>query len=488
MCIIVTPVTRGDITMHHIMIICPEDSPLKDADRWLSRYGFQVNLSHSFEQANKYYELAEFDLLLIDQSIINTLPSDSSTLHNTPSRIVLDTRPSLSTGVSAMAMGAKYYLPLPTDSDNLLKRVIDVLENTSPKKAGEPVESSTNLASQSFANIEKQEEAEKLGDLDSGIIGNCPPMQELYSDIRKVAGTDVTVLIRGESGIGKELVAKALHNFSHRSEKPLISVNCAAIPENLIESELFGHEKGAFTGAVSARDGLIFAADNGTLFLDEIGELPLEAQARLLRVLQEGEIRRVGAVQSTKVNVRLVTATHRNLIEMVRKGYFREDLYYRLYVMELIIPPLRARGDDISIIAKFLLDKACKKHARGALHYSKEFDRVIRSHKWPGNVRELENAIERAVILSPTHKIDAANLKLAPYNSSSPQDDINTKETLSIEPLSGTTLDDYFKHFVLTHQHKMTETQLAQSLGISRKSVWERRQKLGIPKKVTENR
>ncbi|MEL0637341.1 sigma-54 dependent transcriptional regulator [Marinomonas sp. TI.3.20] len=477
--------------MHHIMIICPEDSPLKDADRWLSRYGFQVNLSHSLEQANKYYELADFDLLLIDQSILAVLEPDLSTLQGMPPRIVLDARPSLNTGVSAMSMGAKYYLPLPTDSENLLKRVIDVLENT---PAQEPQNTAPNPELEPpllFARSEKEEEANKLGDTDSGIIGNCPPMQELYSDIRKVAGTDVTVLIRGESGTGKELVAKALHNLSKRHEKPLVSVNCAAIPENLIESELFGHEKGAFTGAVSARDGLIFAADNGTLFLDEIGELPLEAQARLLRVLQEGEIRRVGAVQSTTVNVRLVTATHRDLMDMVRKGYFREDLYYRLYVMELLIPPLRERDDDISTIAKFLLEKVCKKHNRAALSYNKEFDRAIRAHNWPGNVRELENAIERAVILSPVNKVEAANLKLAP-NTTSRQKNVtsstDSNTTNQMAPSSGTTLDDYFKHFVLTHQHKMTETQLAQSLGISRKSLWERRQKLGIPKKVTTDK
>jgi transcriptional regulator with PAS, ATPase and Fis domain len=292
-------------------------------------------------------------------------------------------------------------------------------------------------------------------------------------------------LIRGESGTGKELVAKALHNLSQRHNHPIISVNCAAIPENLIESELFGHEKGAFTGANSSHDGLIYAADKGTLFLDEIGELPLEAQARLLRVLQEGEIRKVGATQSTKVDIRLITATHRNLTDMIQQGLFREDLYYRLYVMELLLPPLRDRGDDISMLAKILLEKACQKHSKPICNYTKTFDKAIRSHRWPGNVRELENAIERAVILSPPEKIEAANLKLAsqqpPNNTTnhSPMSDTDNKN------LVGTTLDDYFKHFVLSHQHKMTETQLAHSLGISRKSLWERRQKLAIPKKVT---
>jgi DNA-binding NtrC family response regulator len=317
-------------------------------------------------------------------------------------------------------------------------------------------------------------------------------MHTLFDELLKVAKTDATVLIHGESGTGKELVAKSIHNLSKRKDHALISVNCAAIPENLIESELFGHEKGAFTGAVSARDGLIVAADHGTLFLDEIGELPLEAQARLLRVLQEGEIRRVGAVTSTKVNIRLVTATHRNLLQMVQNGMFREDLYYRLYVMELSVPPLRERGDDIPLIAKTLLEKACKKHDKPIPHYNKAFDAAIREHSWPGNVRELENALERAVILSPEGKLEAHNLKLKrnERHQAATKSTHNTtaQATPSSFAIEGTTLDDYFKHFVLTHQHKMTETQLAQSLGISRKSLWERRQKLGVPRKVTDQK
>ncbi|MCW4628759.1 MULTISPECIES: sigma-54-dependent transcriptional regulator [Marinomonas] len=460
--------------MHSIMIICPDHSPLKESEKWLSRYGFQVNTSQSLEQAKKYYELSEFNLLLIDQEAIQHLNSHTE-LPNQPRRIVLDTKASLSTGVNSMAQGAVFYLPLPTDSETLLKHVVNVLEqddapNITPSAQTPPNQQIT------------KEEALTLGTPGSGIIGQSPLMQDLFSDMRKIAGTDVTVLIRGESGTGKELVAKALHNLSRRHNHPIISVNCAAIPENLIESELFGHEKGAFTGANSSHDGLIYAADKGTLFLDEIGELPLEAQARLLRVLQEGEIRKVGATQSTKVNIRLITATHRDLIAMVKQGLFREDLYYRLYVMELLLPPLRDRGDDISMLAQILLEKACQKHNKPIYSYNRTFDKAIRAHNWPGNVRELENAIERAVILSPLERVEAANLKLASQqNTSHTTDSAASNAHLP----KGTTLDDYFKHFVLTHQHKMTETQLAHSLGISRKSLWERRQKLAIPKKVT---
>ncbi|MDP5057236.1 MAG: sigma-54 dependent transcriptional regulator [Marinomonas hwangdonensis] len=464
--------------MHSIMIICPDHSLLKAAEKWLSRYGFQVNISHTLEQANHYYELSEFHLLLVDQASLSQQENSQSQLPETPKHIILDARPSLTTGVNAMAQGAIYYLPLPTDSETLLKHVVNAIDQS------DQTSNSVDNTPKNTPTPPTQEGTIELGTPGSGIIGQSPLMQDLFSDMRKIAGTDVTVLIRGESGTGKELVAKALHNLSQRHAHPIVSVNCAAIPENLIESELFGHEKGAFTGANTSHDGLIYAADKGTLFLDEIGELPLEAQARLLRVLQEGEIRKVGSTHSTKVNIRLITATHRDLVDMIRKGLFREDLYYRLYVMELLLPPLRDRGDDLSVLAEVLLKKACQKHHKAPYHYSKAFDKAIRGHHWPGNVRELENAIERAVILSPAERIEAANLKLANQQGATNRSNhSNNTQTSFATPPTGTTLDDYLKYFVLTHQHTKTETELAHCLGISRKSLWERRQKLGIVKK-----
>ena len=277
--------------MHSIMIICPDHSLLKAAEKWLSRYGFQVNISHTLEQANHYYELSEFHLLLVDQASLSQQENSQSQLPETPKHIILDARPSLTTGVNAMAQGAIYYLPLPTDSETLLKHVVNAIDQS------DQTSNSVDNTPKNTPTPPTQEGTIELGTPGSGIIGQSPLMQDLFSDMRKIAGTDVTVLIRGESGTGKELVAKALHNLSQRHAHPIVSVNCAAIPENLIESELFGHEKGAFTGANTSHDGLIYAADKGTLFLDEIGELPLEAQARLLRVLQEGEIRKVGSTQ-----------------------------------------------------------------------------------------------------------------------------------------------------------------------------------------------
>jgi len=244
----------------------------------------------------------------------------------------------------------------------------------------------------------------------NGIVGRSPRMLELFERIKKVAPTEATVLILGESGTGKELVARAVHEQSRRGSGPLISVNCAAIPETLIESELFGHEKGAFTGANAARKGLVEAAHGGTLFLDEIGELPLEAQARLLRLLQDKEVRPVGSTESRKIDVRLVAATHRDLKSLAAKQLFREDLYYRLKVVELPLVPLRERGEDIIELAQVFLRSAAKKNHREIDGFTEDALQTIRYYPWPGNVREMENAIERSVILCGEDGLITADL------------------------------------------------------------------------------
>jgi DNA-binding NtrC family response regulator len=238
------------------------------------------------------------------------------------------------------------------------------------------------------------------------IIGDHPKIQETLKLIRRLAPTTGRVLITGESGTGKELVARAIHRESARSDKPLIKVNCAAIPQNLIESELFGHEKGAFTGALKMRKGVFERADGGTLFLDEIGELGLEVQAKLLRALQNGEIQRVGGEKILNVDVRLLAATNRDLSDMVASGEFREDLFYRLNVLTIHLPPLRERSSDIALLATVFLKDACDEHSLGEKTLGPGALKQLMAHSWPGNIRELHNLIERTAILSEEAVID----------------------------------------------------------------------------------
>jgi DNA-binding NtrC family response regulator len=308
----------------------------------------------------------------------------------------------------------------------------------------------------------------------------------------------MTVLINGETGTGKEIAAKQVHNLSARRDKPMVAVNCAAIPDTLIESELFGYEKGAFTGATTNRIGLIEAAHGGTLFLDEIGELPLAAQARLLRFIQEGEIRRIGSVATRRVNVRLICATHRDLATLAKDQEFRQDLYYRINVLQLDIPPLRDRGEDIRSMILWFLEGANQRLPGREKMISEHTLTVMTQYGWPGNVRELEHAIERAVIMAEGSNIEPADLGLASaltheQRAAEPALRPGSRvQALSAstdaEPESELSLEDYFQRFVLEHQGAMNETELAQKLGISRKCLWERRQRLNLPRRKPTRR
>jgi len=313
----------------------------------------------------------------------------------------------------------------------------------------------------------------------SGMVGSSQAMQQVLSIIQKVAKTRSTVLICGESGTGKELVARAIHDQGERKDAPLVIMNCAAIPDSLIESELFGFEKGAFTGADKSTPGLIESADGGTLFLDEVAELSPPAQAGLLRVIQEGESRRLGSSHTKTIDVRVLAATHRNLDERVRKGLFREDLMYRLKVVEIDLPPLRDRREDLPALADHLLDRISAKLNRRSLAFSAEALEKILKHDWPGNVRELENAIERAVILADGDILSADQLTLSSVKTTSQETDV------SLIPKGS--LDDYFVEFVVKNESVLNETELAKSLGISRKTLWERRQKFGIPRNTSSS-
>jgi DNA-binding NtrC family response regulator len=325
-------------------------------------------------------------------------------------------------------------------------------------------------------------------------VGKSKGMRALMSLANKAAQASSTVLIIGETGTGKELVARHIHQSSKRTNKPLISVNCAAIPETLIESELFGYEKGAFTGANAQRVGLIEAADGGTLFLDEIGELPASAQARLLRFIQEGEIRRIGSVESSSVNVRLICATHRNLIELENTDAFRRDLFHRINVLRLELPPLRERGDDIQGLTNWLIRRVASRLEYAEKSLSDEARSALNAHDWPGNVRELEHTIERALVMSEGEEISLEDLSLpitSKRNSAMSAAGIQpvpviTPDTSHTPPEPGAeelSLEDYFQRFVLENQDAMNETELAQKLGISRKCLWERRQRFDLPRK-----
>lgn len=237
------------------------------------------------------------------------------------------------------------------------------------------------------------------------IITRCEALKKVLRNVEQVAATDATVLILGESGTGKELLARAVHNISVRGKRPLVKVNCSALPVNLIESELFGHEKGAFTGAIARKIGRFELANGGTIFLDEIGDLPLELQVKLLRVLQEGEFERLGSSVTHKVDVRIIAATNRDLHTEIEQGRFREDLFYRLNVFPIVIPPLRERKEDIPLLIKHFVKKYCRKIGKPVANIPQSFVDKLQAYNWPGNVRELENIIERAVIVSPGEKL-----------------------------------------------------------------------------------
>ncbi len=438
----------------------------------LTRNKYEVKEAGSVNEAIGKHKLDNFDLIISDLRLPGAPGTDLIRLADEIPVLIMTSYASLRSAVDSMRMGAVDYIAKPFDHDEMLAAVKRVIGKSSA------MQRPTLSAKENDSAIE-------------GMIGTSAVMKALYAKIHKVSPTSATVLVNGETGTGKELVAQAIHRESPRKEKPLISVNCAAIPETLIEAELFGHEKGAFTGAASMREGLVAAADGGTLFLDEIGELPLEAQARLLRVLQEGEVRPIGAIESKKVDVRLVAATHRDLRKLVRDHQFREDLYFRINVVQLKLPPLRERGKDILMLAETFVKRFCTEMRKDPLTLTPEAIQAITTYTWPGNIRELENAMQRSVILCEDEKeIDhtqlSIDLDLVRVDEERPREVYRppmTDEPISHESNEDLSLEDYFQRFVLEHQDSMSETELARKLGVSRKCLWERRQRLGIPRK-----
>jgi DNA-binding NtrC family response regulator len=380
-------------------ILIVEDDPVsRDAlSILLQGNGFTVTGCARGEQGldllkREPYDIVISDLVLPDMSGLDVLSRIKDSSPRT--EVVMVTgHASAETAVQAMKKGAFDYITKPLNLDEL--RII--LEKA--------VEKRLLLKENGYLRKQLREKYEF-----ASIIGNSRAMQLLFSRMKRIIQTDSTVLILGESGTGKELVAKAIHYNGRRKEKPFVAVNCSAIPENLLESELFGHVKGAFTGALKEKVGKFEAANQGTILLDEIGTLPMHLQTKLLRVLQEQELERVGSNKQIKLDVRVISATNVNLEEEVRRGNFREDLFYRLNVIPLQIPPLRERTEDILPLATYFLEKNCRAMRRPLMHLDKEALEALEAYPWHGNVRELENIIERIVALSEGELISLRDL------------------------------------------------------------------------------
>jgi Nif-specific regulatory protein len=337
-------------------------------------------------------------------------------------------------------------------------------------------------------NICPQKQPKKTHNF-KGLIGNSSLMKDVYELIEKISDTDSTILITGESGTGKELVAKILHYNSSRSQAPFVPLNCAAIPKDLLESELFGHEKGAFTGALNTRIGRFELAHNGTLFLDEIGELAPSLQVKLLRVLQEKEFERVGGVKIIKINVRILVATNKDLEKAIREGTFREDLYYRLNVIPLNLPPLREKTDDIPLLVNYFVQEFAKKRRREPLTFSTEAIRYLMRYRWPGNVRELENLIERLTILTSKDTVTASDLpeKFYQTTDSQPTDDTHARQIIDFNfPEGGIDINSVVRNIernlILKALEKTggVKNRAAKLLGLNRTTLIEKMKKMKI--------
>ena len=382
-----------------ILVVDDEPAQRELVAGFLTKRGFEVVQAPGGEAALARFKQEPFDLVLTDQKMpgLSGLQVLEGVRAVTPETavIIMTAYGTIETAVSAIKAGAADYLTKPLNLDELLHRIHRVRERQQLLR-------------------ENRELREALAERHrvEGILGESGPMQEALSLVRRVAPSDATVLIRGESGTGKELIARAIHHASPRATGPLVKVNCAALAESLLEAELFGHEKGAFTGAIATRKGRFELADGGSLFLDEIGDLPAHMQVKLLRVLQEREFERVGSSRPIAVNVRLLAATHRDLEALVREDRFREDLYYRINVVTITLPPLRERREDLPLLIDHFVRTFAAKNGKPIAGLTRDAREALLRYDYPGNVRELENLIERAVVLTRDEIIGIADLPL----------------------------------------------------------------------------
>jgi DNA-binding NtrC family response regulator len=434
----------------------------------LRREGHEVELADNGEQAIELLRSQVFDLVLTDLALgrgasgMDVLKV-AKELRPETAVVMITAHGSEKIAVEAMKAGAEDYVPKPFDNDELRVVVRRALERH-------------RLERENRLLLERIQRDHGFRTL----IGTGPGMRRVFETIQKVAETDLSVMIRGESGTGKELVAQAIHDTSTRSHKPFVAVNCAAINRELVESELFGHEKGAFTGADSRRIGRFEAADGGTIFLDEIGDMAPETQAKVLRVLEERKLERVGSTRPIDVDVRVISATHRDLEEEVARGAFREDLYYRLKVVAIELPPLRERTGDIPALAdRFLgnlaerLDRPRKRLSPGALA-------ALARHGWPGNVRELRNVLEQAAVLAPGDEIEESDLQL---------DGAPTSETgAAVDPglpfteAKRQTVERFEREYLLRalREHDGNVSRTAQTIGMVRQSLQQKIRELDL--------
>ncbi len=393
--------------------------------------------------------------------------------------IILTAHGSVDNAVAAVKLGAFDYIEKPFEQEQI-KRVV-----------------SNALRTHELRRTEVRLVGAAKGHGRYGVVGASAAMQAVYNVIEKVAHTPSTVLITGESGTGKELIAKALHEQSPRRDGPLIKVNCAAIPDTLIESELFGYEKGAFTGAVSSKPGRFELADKGTLFLDEIGEIPTEMQVKLLRALQEGEFERVGGIRTVKVDVRLVAATNRDLLDAIQKGRFREDLYYRLNVVPIHVPPLRERREDIPDLVQHMLEKFRQRLGRAVEQVAPAAMSCLTAYSWPGNVRELENFLERTVLFCSGPVIELQDLpevlrqsssERAPAAASGAAPAVPPPEDASLKDIVRAETERVERSVIMSALEETggNVTQAARRLKISRKSLQIKMKELGLREREAE--
>ena len=456
--------------LNHFHILVVDDEPVQREmiGGFLKKQGFEVIAADSAERALELFRQDAFDLVLTDQKMAEMsgleLLQAVHTINAETPVILITAFGTIEAAVAALKHGAIDYLTKPLNLDELLYRIRQVSDRY-------------RIINENRELREALQDRHRI----EGIIGESGAMLEVLSIVRRVAPSEATVLIRGESGTGKELIAKAIHFGSPRARGPLVKVNCAALPEALLESELFGHEKGAFTGALTSRQGRFELANGGTIFLDEIGDLPLHLQAKLLRVLQEREFEKVGSSRPIRVNVRIMSASHRPLEDLIKAGQLREDLYYRLNVVTIFIPPLRERRSDVALLLDHFLRYYAEKNGKTIRGLTPEGRDILLRYDYPGNVRELENIIERAVVLTRDDVIGSGDLPLTVQELEIADGDRETNLTVAVEALERRMIRDALA------RSDGIQTRAAELLGMGERALRYKLTKYGFREEDSES-